>query len=529
MTVGLSPSRSRRITTSTGLRAAVAILLGVLALGACAPSSQGGAQRTLVFADAGEPSTIDPAIANVNQEHHVTWNVYEGLTTYALNKPGVIMPWLATSWTVEGSVWTFQLRKGVRFQDGQPLTAADVKASLERMLKINQGTAYLISAIDSISVLGPYTVQITTKTPNAFLAANLSHIGIVSAADIEKHAKGNDLARAWFQSNADGTGPYKLVSWQKGSKITLARNTQWWGTFVPNAPDTVIDQFVADGASRARGLEGGTYDFADFVPVDDVLRIAKKSGFHLVSGDQLFTWPAIYLNMKMAPTDSADFRKALVDAFDYGAETVFYNGYNTVPRGPLPSWFPGSPEKTFPPIEQNLNAAKQALAASKLGTPSITCSVPSGYPEFAFAATNLQSAAQQLGITVNIRTAPFVQAINAIKNNQAQCFVLGEANLSPSDPTAFFGSHWTTGSYYNTENYSNGDFDQLVARISETFGQEERDTLVKRAFAMAVDSHSVIWAARPPTLYAVPNSIKGFQVDPASYTGIRFWELSIAK
>jgi peptide/nickel transport system substrate-binding protein len=200
-----------------------------------------------------------------------------------------------------------------------------------------------------------------------------------------------------------------------------------------------------------------------------------------------------------------------------------------VPRGPLPSWFPGSPEKSFPPVKQDMTAAKRALDTSGLGKPSITCSVPSGYPEFAFAATNLQSAAQQIGITVNVRTAPFVQAINAIKNNQAQCFVLGEANLSPSDPTGFFGSHWTTGSYYNTQHYSNPTFDKLVNQITETFDAKQRNALVKRAFGMAVDSQSLIWAARPPTLYAVPNYIKGFQVDPPSYTGIRFWTLSINK
>ena len=526
---GLAPFgslRTRALALAAGFGTA---LLSIVAFSAGAQAANPRAQRALVFADAGEPSTIDPAIANVNQEQHVTWNVYDPLTTYAFNQPGVIRPWLATGWTTKGTVWTFQLRKGVTFQDGQPFTAADVKASLDRMLKINQGTAYLISAIKNVSVLGPYTVQITTKTPNVFLAANLSHIGIVSASDIEKHAKGDDLAQGWFQSHADGTGPYKFVSWQKGNKIVLVRNAHWWGPFAPNAPDEVVDQFVPDGATRARGLEGHTYDFADFVPVDDVLRIVKKPGFHLVSGNQLFTWPAIYLNMQMAPTDNADFRKALVDAFDYNAETVFYKGYNTVPRGPLPSWFPGSPESSSPPITQNLTAAKQALDASKLGKPGITCWVPSAYPEFAFGATNLQSSAQQLGITVNVRSAPFVQAINAIKNNQAQCFVLGEAILSPSDPTALFASHETTGAYYNTEHYANPAFDQLVSQISETFDPQQREALVKRAFAMVVDSHAIIWTARPPTLYAVPNDITGFEVDPASYTGIRFWELSISR
>jgi peptide/nickel transport system substrate-binding protein len=485
--------------------------------------------HTLVYADAGEPSTIDPAIANVNQENHVTWNIYDGLTSYPIKNAGKTTPWLATSWTVKGKVWTFNLRKGVKFQDGQLFTAADVKASLDRTLKINQGDAYLISVVKNVKVLNPYKVQITTKTPNTFLASNLSHIGIVSAADIKAHAKGNDLAQGWFQNHANGTGPYKFVSWQKGTQLVLAKNTSWWGKFAPNAPNKVIDQFVADGATRARGLEGGAYNFADFVPVDDVLRIAKKPGFHLVSGNQLFTWPAIYLNMQTAPTSDANFRKALVDVFDYNAETVFFKGHNTVPRGPLPAWFPGSPANQFPPIKQNISAAKQALVGAKTSSKSMTCAVPSGYPEFDFAATNLQSAAQQLGITVNIRTMPFVQAINAVKHNQAQCFVLGEANLSPADPTGLFSSHEVSGAYYNTEHYSSKTFDSLVNKISETFDAKQRAQLVKRAFGMVRDTHAIIWTSQPPTLYAVPNYITGFEVDPASYTGIRFAEMSINK
>ncbi|RUU50013.1 ABC transporter substrate-binding protein, partial [Mesorhizobium sp. M2C.T.Ca.TU.009.01.2.1] len=183
---------------------------------------------------------------------------------------------------------------------------------------------------------------------------------------------------------------------------------KWWGKFPEKPFDRVLDRFVADGANRARGLEGGEFDLANFVPLDEALRIGTSSGFHLVEGNNLWAWPAIYLNMDLAPTNNKDFREALVKAFDYNAMVQSFQGKAEVGRGPVPSWFPGSPEKEEAEIKTDLDGAKAALAKSGLANAKMKCSVPAGFPEFRFAATVLQSSAQQLGVTVEIEEQPFV-------------------------------------------------------------------------------------------------------------------------
>ena len=180
------------------------------------------------------------------------------------------------------------LRDGVKFHDGSPFSADDVKATLDRLLKIGQGQSYLVADITEVTVVDPHTVKITTKAPNVFLAGNLSRIEIMSAKDIARHAADADKGEAWFGQNANGTGPYQFVSWTRGAQIELKRNAAWWGEFPKGAFDRVIDRFVADGANRARGLEGGEYDLANFVPRDDARRIGKSSGFHVVEGNNLW-------------------------------------------------------------------------------------------------------------------------------------------------------------------------------------------------------------------------------------------------
>jgi ABC-type transport system substrate-binding protein len=480
---------------------------------------------TLVYAEATEPATIDPAKVNVNQEMLVARNIYDHLTNFDLDDPSKLLPSLALSWTQDGNAWTFKLRDGVKFHNGQDFSAEDVKATIERDLRIGQGQSYLVGDIDKVEVVDPLTVRILTKKTDVYLAANLSRIEIMSAKDIAAHANDPDKGDAFFSENANGTGPYKFIKWTRGSEIEFQRNDAWWGKFPDKPFDRVIDRFVTDGATRARGLEGGEYDLGGFIPRDEAVRIGNTSGFHLVKGPNLWAWPAIYLNTAAGATSNADFRKALVTSFDYGAMNQFFGGDAVTPRGPIPSWVPGSPENEMPEIKQDLDAAKAALEKSGQQNASITCSVPSGYPEFAFAATVLQASAAQIGVTVKIEQQPFVEAIEAIKSNKSNCFVLGNANLSPVDATKFLSAHYTTGSYYNTAHYENPDFDKLVSEISTISDEAKRHEMLKKAAQMIVDSHSIIWAARPETIVPVPDHVGGYRIDPAEYINVRLWEL----
>lgn len=504
-------------------------IAGVLAVmtGGAAPTDATAAVRTLVWADAGEPSTIDPAKANIDWELDLTRNIYDELTTYAFDDPGKILPALATSWENDGTKWTFKLRNGVTFHNGAAFTAADVKASIDRMLRIGQGQSYLVNDIKAVTAVDPDTVLIETKAPNVYLPANLSHIEIMSAADIAVHPGEN--GDSYFSDHANGTGAYEFKSWSRGSQIELARNVKWWGRFARNPYDRIIDRFVTEGANRARGLEGGEFDLANYVPLDDAIRIGGEKGFHKVEGHYLWVWPTIYLNTRLPPTDNPDFRAALVEAFDYDAMNQFFNGLAATPRGPIPSWYPGSPEKDLPVVKRDLKAAKAALEKSGLSHVTMKCIIPSGFPEFAFAATVLQSSAADIGVNVQVEQAPFTEAIDAAHKNKSNCFDIGNANLSPTDATKFFDAHYVTGGFYNTANYSNPEFDALVKKIATVFDDKQRYELVKQASEVIINAHIVILTARPTTVFPSPDHVAGYRVNPTDYTGVRFFDLGAAQ
>jgi peptide/nickel transport system substrate-binding protein len=493
---------------------------------AIAPMSGRAAEdATLVWADEAEPSTVDPAKVNVNHEMTIARNVFDRLINFDLDQPDHLLPALATSWKQDGAKWTLSLRDGVTFHDGKPFDANDVKATLDRDLRIGQGQSYLVNDITKVTVVDPHTVELETRAPNVFLAGNLTRIEIMSSKDIAEHEKDADHGDAYFSAHANGTGPYKMVSWTRGAQIDLERNKQWWGHFPEKPYDHVIDRFVNESSNRSRGLEGGEYDLASFVPRDDAMRIGKTKGFSLVEGNNLWAWPAIYLNTKLAPTDNDAFREALVKIFDYNAMNQYFQSGSVTPRGPVPSWAPGSPEKDMAEIKTDADAAKAALARSGVKTTTMKCSAPAGFAEFAFAATVLQASAAQIGVTVQIEQLPFTEAIAAIKSNKSNCFVLGNANLSPTDPTKFFAAHYVTGGFYNSANYSNPDLDALVQKIPTVADANERYQMLKKAAEIVVNSHTIIWAARPTTIVPTPDHVGGYRIDPAEYINVRLWEL----
>ncbi|AEW16064.1 hypothetical protein C035_02919 [Brucella melitensis R3/07-2] len=188
-----------------------------------------------------------------------------------------------------------------------------------------------------------------------------------------------------------------------------------------------------------------------------------------------------------------------------------------------------SPEAQEPEIVTNLDEASAALEKSGIQNATMSCSIPAGFPEFRFAATILQASAAQLGVTVEVDERPTVEALKAIKNNETNCFAIGNANLSPADATKFFAAHYSRNGHYNAAKLDLPELEKIIADMPTVTQQSERAAQLKRAFELIVDSNAIIWTARPKTLVIQPDRITGYRVDPAEYINIRFWEIGQAK
>jgi peptide/nickel transport system substrate-binding protein len=231
----------RRRRLAVGALAVSAVLLtaacGSSSGTAAGPSSTVAAptDKTLHLSflqDPGQPP--DPDIFYASQGLLLTTNMYEGLLTYAsgTEKP-TIVPSLAEKWTVSADKksYTFELRKGVVFQDGTPFNAAAIKPSIDRRLAVNGGPSYTVADITSVVPKGDYEVTITLKQPTSIfldLLASPYGLKILSPTALAANA-GSDHAQTYLQTHSIGTGPYLLSDAKVGSHYALKAFDKYWG------------------------------------------------------------------------------------------------------------------------------------------------------------------------------------------------------------------------------------------------------------------------------------------------------------
>ena len=240
-----------RITRRELLQGAGA--LGVA--GALAPRMAGAQttqKRELVVAQGGDISKFDPHFSTSSNDIRISFNLFDNLIS---RRPdGKLQPGLATEWKLAPStVWTFKLRPGVKWHNGDPFSSSDVKASLERTwdpnVKARVNTVF--TTIDRVEAPDPLTVVMHTKKPDPLLAARLAFYGgqIVPKKYLE--AVGGDQ----FNAKPVGTGPVRFVSWTKDDKIVLDANPDYWGGKID--VDRVIVRAIPDLAPRIAALIKG--------------------------------------------------------------------------------------------------------------------------------------------------------------------------------------------------------------------------------------------------------------------------------
>jgi peptide/nickel transport system substrate-binding protein len=323
----------------------VAIVLFAVASGlvvACGGHNEGGGGQaetptTLRLASAYEFATgWDPRVSCFTESAYLR-NMYDGLLIMA--PPGSdkkFIPQLAESWEVseDGMTWTFKLRKGVRFSDGEPFNAEAVKYSIESTMKLGQGSAYILDGIDSVEVVDDYTVAFKLKysfpLDRILSACEASYI----FSPATKGMKPEDFAGKSF-----GTGPYMIKSYKEGDEYVFVRNPNWWGEWKAGNPETVVLKIMQEFSTQQQALEAGEVDFIYQVDRDSVPAMEGNPDL------QVFTVPSIYqydvcLNTRRAPLDNKTFRQALAFATPYddiiaacGGDTLSPRAIGYVPQG----------------------------------------------------------------------------------------------------------------------------------------------------------------------------------------------------
>jgi peptide/nickel transport system substrate-binding protein len=490
-------------TTSTSAGAGAATTGSATAAAAGTPAKGG----TLNAAVTGDPSGLDPAIADIYTGTEVYDNIFSKLVEMQPN--GSIGPALATKWTQKSPTsWVFDLVDNATFHNGEKFTAADVKYTFERILDKATGSPYAANyqVIDKIDVLSPTQVMFTLKQPYGPFLTNLSlNAQIVNQKAIEA---GNS------KLHPVGTGPFEFVSWTQNQGIVVKR---FDGYFAAGQPylDGINFQFLQNNQTRVQALESGQLDWADSVPLSQLPALQKNSQVQVVTSSAAGIPDFLALNTSKPPFNNKALRQALAYAIG-SAEIVqlAYFGLGAQPGaeevGSASPWYGGSnPYGTTP----NVAMAKQKLAEA--GYPhgfSFDYLGLSQYPNLLTTGEVIQSQLAKIGVTMNITQMEVTAWLDKYAGADYQATTAYWAGTV--DPDNFYSNIILTGAADNFTKYSNPAVDKLIAQANTATTVAERKPLYEKIRAQVWEDSPLIFTAYETTNYVMTPKVHGSTINP---------------
>lgn len=291
--------------------------LAALVVALLLPSAALAQGKTLRYASAFDPQTMDPHALALLYQTRVVTQVYEGLVNRG--KDFRLEPSLATSWEmVNPTTWRFKLRQGVKFHDGAPFTAEDAVFSIERALDKASQRKNQMLGIQGARKVDASTIEVNTAQPDAVLPEKLWLVGMMSKPWAEKHGvlkpqDYNAKQETYAVRNANGTGPYVLQRYEADVRTVLKANPVWWGKgtaelagrFGGGNVDEVHYQVIQSDATRLAALQSGQVDFVIDPPFQDLARLKTDKSLKVSETDDIGT-QYLALNQHSAELGGSD-------------------------------------------------------------------------------------------------------------------------------------------------------------------------------------------------------------------------------
>lgn len=483
-------------------------------------------QKVLVYAKGSDPRGLDPAYVDDGESAKIIVNIYDTLVRYKTGSTEV-QPALATSWTQskDGLVWTFKLRKGVKFHDGTPFNAAAVKFSIDRQLppKATDDMPYASFTFDPVKrvdVVDNYTVKITLKHPYAPFLANLAMClaaPIVSPTAVKKYG-------ADFIQHPVGTGAFKFVKWDKDQQIVLERNRNYWGP--RPLVDKVVFKTTKENSVRASELMTGAIDIMDGVDPNDVKKLES-------SGMKVLKYPGMNINYMgfmchRKPFSDVRLRRAISMAINRKELVKYlYQGLAQVANGPLPSFIPGYNPK-LAPLAYQPAAAKKLLAEAGYKNFSfniITYSNPRPYNPVngVKLAEAVQADLLKIGVKTKIKVYPWKEYKDVLmKGEEGDAYFYGWIgdNGDPDNFLSLLDSNQIDSSL-NSSKYKNPKVDQLLKEGTTTLDPKKRVKIYQDMQKILIDEAPWVYISHASDLYAIRKNVKNFRPHPTGVTWLQ--------
>ena len=542
----------RKLLTLFAVLAAAMLVMVVPACGGDDDEGDGGgegeAQGTLVFGSAADPVVLDGALVSDGESLRPIDQMFEGLVTLSLGGTD-IEPALATSWEAsdDGTAWTFELREGVTFHDGEPFNAEAVCFNFDRWYNFegpfqSESATYYWQTVfggfsdgetpslyESCEATDENTVTINlTKASASFLGAlALTNFTIASPKALEEFGAdegtvdeetGFKPTGTYGTEHPTGTGPFKFKSWTRGDRLVLERNDDYWGEKAKI--QELIFRPISDNAARLQALQAGEIHGYDLVEPQDMETISGDDSLQLLDRPA-FNVAYVGINQKMKPMEDIRVRQAVAHGLNrQQVADSFYAGRGEVAKEFMPPELFGYADDV---TEYEFDPAKsrQLLADAGCGPP---CPIEFWYPTDvsrpympdpkrnfeAFAASLNES-----GFQVTARSAPWSPDYlgRAQEGNAGHLHLLGWTG-DYADPDNFIGVFFQTET--DQFGFSNPE---LTAKLDEAEAETDEDARV----ALYEEANRMIMEFLPAVPYihtkpalAFNACIEGYEPSPVS-------------
>ncbi len=512
----------RALLTSTAVGAAA---VGGGALGALAwvadapaPARAAAGPKPLVIGIDTDPLTLDTRLTTPTQAYPMVQHICEPLTFRQTN--GVVLPYLAESWQREGAlVMRLNLRKGVKFHNGEPFDAESVKYSLDSVVTpdvfpktTGQKRAWL-KAIDSVEIVDASTVRLHLKYPSRAVLSYLSLFGMLPPQAAR-------TAGERFGLQPVGTGPYRFVEYVPGTHLAMEPNASWWGGRAKNGGVTF--RFLPENATRIAALEAGEVSWINNLPPDQVARIKGNSGLRV---NETMSTRIMYLGIVMdrAPFNKAEARQAVNIAIDKQAIVAqLMGGHGAVASSvysPAILYYKAQPAYRYDKAQAQRLFAEAGVDRS---TP-VKYTYPTGrYLNDKQVGEAVGDMLTDAGLTLQSESPEWGVLFDDMAKGYANLFLVGYADLT-LDPD--YALNWLFISDTSWMRYKNPQVDTLVTKGDATTDSTQAQSAYQ-------DAQQTIWHDAPtgflylqPEIHGTSANFVGDQPRPDEY--FLFWNNSL--
>jgi len=488
--------------------------------------------KTLRWSSQGDYLTADPMAQNELLTNSINGQVYESLVMRG--KKLEILPGLAESWKQTGPLtWVFNLRKGVKWQDGSDFTADDVVFSILRLQGPTSNFRVYGNAVGEPKKIDQYTVQLTTPVPNPVMLEMLANsLFMMSEKWCKEHnaVKTQDFTNekeAFTSRNAMGTGPYILVSREPDVKSVFKKNPNWWGLklgkdYWDGDVDEILYTPIKSGATRMAALLSGNIDFVLDPEVQDIDKLKQDKAVKVYEGREN---RVIFLQMDQArdellysnvkgknPFKDLRVRKAFYQAIDVEAiHRAVMRGLSVPTAINLPN-----PEKAGIPKAMDKRLPYDVAAAKKLlaeaGYPNgfeVTLDCPNNrYINDEKICVAVAGMLAKVGVTIKVNAMPRAQYFPKVQRLDTSFCMLGWGGATTDaiftlQPVLHSRNDKGDGDY-NWGNYKDATFDGLVdSAKGDTDAKHRQETIDKaiqyfndHVFMIPLHLQVIPWASR---------------------------------